>query len=241
MHSEKLTSWRSLLDGALEFVYPRLCLLCDSGNVSGAEIICDDCWRKATSDAHIRCLFCRQPIDESLKCEVCEESPSIPVIILGHYKNPLKEIVHQFKYHGYYGLAETLANRLIDKHLTAIEKVRPTLVVPVPLDSFRMRMRGFNQSALMSDIISKRLHIAAAGELLTKSRRTKDQTKLDFEKRAENLKGAFKVIEETKPGERTILIDDVITTGATLCEAVRALKEAGGQVVMAAAIAAADR
>lgn len=238
------TNQKSLLHIGLEsladFVFPPLCLICSGENLADDALVCDSCWSKATGDAHLLCLSCRRPLGDAVSCEECDSS-SVPVAVLGHYQDPLQEIIHQFKYSGYSKLGESLSNRLIDNHIRIFERLLPNLAVPIPLDSYRLRRRGFNQAAVLSDIVGKRLQIETAEQLLVKSRKTKDQTRLDFEKRAENLKGAFTVTERIAPEAKIILIDDVFTTGATLREGCRAIDAAGGKVVMAAAIAVADR
>lgn len=228
------------LESLADFVFPPLCLICSGENLADDALVCDHCWSKATGDPHLLCLSCGRPFGDAASCEECDSS-SIPVAVLGHYQDPLQEIIHQFKYSGYSRLGNSLSNRLIDNHIHTFERLRPNLAVPIPLDSYRLRRRGFNQAAVLSDIVGKRLQIETSEQLLVKSRKTKDQTRLDFEKRAENLKGAFTVTERIAPEAKIILIDDVFTTGATLREGLRAITEAGGKVVMAAAIAVADR
>lgn len=241
MASNQKSLLRFGLECLADFVFPQLCLICSGENLADDALVCDRCWSKATGDSHLLCLSCGQPLGDALSCEYCKDSAVIPVAVLGHYQDPLQEIIHQFKYSGYSRLGDSLAKKLIDNHIHTFERLRPNLTVPIPLDSYRLRRRGFNQAAVLSDIVSKKLKIVIAEQLLVKSRKTKDQTRLDFERRAENLKGAFTVTERIAPDAKIILIDDVFTTGATMREGLRAITEAGGKVVMTAAIAVADR
>src|SRR3972149_10745595 len=99
---------RSGFESLIDFVYPQLCLICAGGNVVSDNLVCENCWSKATGDAHALCLSCRIPLGESLKCEQCRGQMAIPVIVLGHFRYPLQEIIHQFKYQGYHQLGAAL-------------------------------------------------------------------------------------------------------------------------------------
>ncbi|MCI0530453.1 MAG: hypothetical protein L0Y74_00660 [candidate division Zixibacteria bacterium] len=111
-------------------------------------------------------------------------------------------------------------------------------VIPVPLHPARKRERGFNQS----DVIGEELSCFFGANLLTRNlirrRNTKDQTRLDAAQRKNNVSNAFKVIAKYEiQGKNILLVDDVITTGATLSECARVLKESGAGCVSACTLA----
>ncbi len=228
------------LSNLLDFFYPSFCLVCDQYIDDGPNLICPSCWNKATALGRIFCINCREEITDGLKCPHCPAELSFPVLTLGYFVDPLKEIIHQFKYQGYHRLAENLALGLLNKYASVLEKGEFDALVPIPLDSLREKKRGFNQAALLADILSEKLQIPVEREFLTKARKTRDQTKLDLHRRAENMKGAFRPGLADMEGKRIILIDDVITTGATLREAAAVLSAANAKPSLALVIAVAD-
>jgi ComF family protein len=142
-----------------------------------------------------------------------------------------------FKYGGYRKLGVLLAEEWLVRYRPQLDNLAIDCVIPIPLDSYRERKRGFNQAAVLSDIIASRLNLAPAEISLMKVRRTEDQTRLNPERREINMHDAFRVTGDDGAGKRILLVDDVVTTGATLREAIRALSEAGTRPIMAAAIA----
>ncbi|SYZ74078.1 putative Competence protein F [Candidatus Zixiibacteriota bacterium] len=225
----------------LDFFYPTVCLICDQYIDSGSHLICSSCWDKATASSEIFCLNCRGLITEGIKCPNCDSKSAFPVLALGRFAGPLREIVHQFKYHGYHRLAELLAQGLINKYTSVLEKDPPfDALVPIPLDSFRKKKRGFNQAALLADILGERLKVPVERGFLSKAKKTKDQTRLDMVRRAENMKGAFRTANMEITGKMIILVDDVLTTGATMREAVAVLSAAGARPSLAIVAAVAD-
>ncbi|WP_054651915.1 ComF family protein [Salidesulfovibrio brasiliensis] len=114
-------------------------------------------------------------------------------------------------------------------------------MVPVPLHGSRLRWRGFNQSLMLAGDVGKRLGLPVAREGLARTRRTRPQTELAPRDRRENIRGAFSMDNGLK-GKRVLLVDDVLTTGATLDECSRTLRRYGatGVEVMVVAVAHPD-
>lgn len=111
-------------------------------------------------------------------------------------------------------------------------------VVPIPLHPARERARGFNQSALIARILARRLHIPSDTVSLVRVHATKPQSELeDMRERLLNVKGCFEAPPRACEGKRILLVDDVATSGATLLDASRALKEAGARKIIALVVA----
>jgi ComF family protein len=225
------------LDNLLEFVFPSLCLICSESTKVPGDLICSDCWKKASALPSVTCSRCRGTLDELWKCPNCDPGDYFPIASLGNYIDPLKEIIHQFKYGGYHKLGYLLAESWLKLFCSNLENFKINCVIPIPLDSYREKKRGFNQAAILSDIITERLNLVPADISLIKVRRTKDQTKLNPERREKNMREAFQVDYDRYESRNILLVDDVVTTGATIREAARTLSAIGMKPLMAATIA----
>ncbi len=163
------------------------------------------------------------------------------------FNNPsVRATLHEAKYHGsqhaFTLLGSALAEYLRDSDDFSPHKTRITLV-PVPLGTQRFKERGFNQIEEVIQCALRDMHTAQASlfgienDLLTRTRETVSQVSLPRHKRKENMRGAFSALHSTDPNCLYIVIDDVITTGATLQAATHALKEAGAKQVLPLALA----
>jgi len=154
----------------------------------------------------------------------------------GAYEGTLRKLIHLFKYSGMRGLAEPLGALLRD----ALPRNRQfDLVTAVPLHWRRRWLRGFNQSALLGKAISRARGIPARN-VLRRGWATRAQAGLSNAQRRENVAGAFRARRKVA-GLRILLVDDVMTTGATAGACARALKQAGAKSVSLVALARVDR
>lgn len=230
---------KSGADSILEFVYPSCCLNCNKFIEQPGELICPECWDKIKTIDSICCTNCKSNISANRICPLCGFKDTLPFIAYGHFGSPLGEIIRKFKYHSFTKLSPDLVNRVLKNHSKLINKINADLIVPIPLHSYRLKSRGFNQAEFLADNISKRIGIEVNKKSLKKIRKTKDQKLLDHNERIENVRGAYRVFGEDLVGKKIILVDDVITTGATLHEARKAITETGGKVIFAIVIATA--
>lgn len=153
----------------------------------------------------------------------------------------IRRIIHEYKYNRAIWLKDDLVDILEALTRNAIPSGDIDLILPVPLSRRKFIKRGFNQSALLAYGLARRLSIPFNDDCLIRIKDTPTQTHLGIEKRKENIKGAFKVATAAEISERRILIvDDVMTTGATLNEIAKALKQNGAQSVSCIALARAD-
>jgi ComF family protein len=162
----------------------------------------------------------------------------IQVFVLNEFNDQIRQLVHMLKYQG-----KPLPGRLLGRsrgqcvsgHLNRHGR---WVVVPVPLHSARKRERGFNQSAIIGRAVSVELGLECCEKVIKRVRNTRSQTQLDRQKRAQNVDSAFTVRQKQFVNERSVLlVDDVVTTGATLCACAGALRLAGAHHVVAAALA----
>lgn len=152
----------------------------------------------------------------------------------------MRTAIHLLKYSG----AERIADRFgffMAKEIVADEELSTSdMIVPVPLHPARKRERGYNQSELIAGKIGVELRIRNEWHLLERIRQTQTQTLFDAEGRKKNIAGAFSMGKHLKvavKGKNILLIDDVITTGSTIRECARVLKENGAAKVYAASAA----
>lgn len=157
-------------------------------------------------------------------------------VALGRYRGELRRALHRFKYHRKKLLARPLGLLLAAK-LSRYDWLSSVgLLVPVPLYRQRLRDRGYNQAALLSAAVGKKLNIPVR-EVLERVKDTQSQTGLKRRQRRENLKSAFRCRGELCKGCHVLLLDDVFTSGATANEAARVLKAAGARRVSVAVLA----
>jgi ComF family protein len=150
-------------------------------------------------------------------------------------------VVHGIKYDGLVPLASMMGKILSSRIEETLGASIIDVVVPVPLHWMRRRERGFNQSKLIADYLGTRVNLPVQAGALRRVKRTRDQTGLNAQARIDNMKGAFRIGNASDiEGRRVLLVDDVITTGATLNEAAGVLRRGGCRNVFAAVIAMAS-
>lgn len=183
------------------------------------------------------CSKCGAPLvsDESIICGEClKEEPVFEYArSFGLYHDPLRKGINLLKYHGKKRLSRPLSEFLIRAGLPEADSV-----IPVPLYHKRLRKREFNQSALISKYIAEEMKSRLLLDCLVKVRDTLPQVGLRYKARVNNIKGAFKVSNNEFIKDRSIiLVDDVVTTGATIRECSRTLKKAGAGKIYVVSLA----
>jgi ComF family protein len=203
----------------LATIAPPRCAACD-GAVGLLTVFCPSCARTATGVAH---------------------GPARPSAALV-YGGAVARAIVRMKYEARPDLARPLGDllwRALEPYAGALGE---TIVVPVPLHPTRLAERGFNQSALLARRVARRLGAPMAARVLARTRETRQQATLDRAARAENVESAFQVRSYAGIGGRAILlVDDVMTTGATLAACEKALAAAGAARIERAVLAAAPQ
>jgi ComF family protein len=160
----------------------------------------------------------------------------LPLVVAGDYAPPLSPAIQRFKYSGHAELARPLS-RLLAPALLALALPRDAILVPVPLHARRLAARGYNQAALLAVELARQLGLRARPRLLERPRYTERQVGKGRDERLHNLEQAFRV--RTPCSTNIVLIDDVVTTGATVRACAQALTDAGASVLAVGALAAA--
>lgn len=159
------------------------------------------------------------------------------VNVLTQYDGVIRKAVHAFKYDGVRRLADPLSGLLAG--LLAREGWQIDLVCAVPLHSSRKAERGYNQAALLAERVATQLGWHFTEDALIRIRETESQIHLTAKERERNVAGAFAAVRHLVEGQRVLVIDDVLTTGATLGACAHALRQAGAPQVFGAALASA--
>lgn len=179
---------------------------------------------------HHACPRCALPLPEATVCGQClQQSPSLTrthaVFVYGF---PLDRLIPRFKFHRDLAAGRLLSQWMAD-HMAPLP--RPDALVPVPLHASRLRQRGYDQALELARPLGRALDIPLLEHTLYRTRATAAQSELDAEARQRNLKRAFEVDTKAPLPDHVVLVDDVMTTGATLHAAARALRKAGAQRV----------
>lgn len=192
------------------------------------------------------CVSCRTPflnrypLDAEGRCALCRIGIRgfDSAYSFGAYEGTLRELIHLYKY----GRIRTLAKPLGDHLAAAIPRdLRFDAIVPVPLHWARRWRRGFNQSALLAREVARRCGIPVRNAV-RRTRATRSQAGLSNAKRRLNMAGAFRVRKRSSvEGLRLLLIDDVMTTGATASACAQVLRRAGARYVALLTVARVDR
>jgi ComF family protein len=144
----------------------------------------------------------------------------------------VREAIHAFKFGGRRGLADPLGDLLAGLGLSALPGAGPDLLVPVPLHRRRERERGYNQALLVARRLERAWGVPVAADALVRLTATAPQADLDARARRRNVRGAFGVVRAPAiAGRHIVLVDDVLTTGATASECARILSRAGASAV----------
>lgn len=232
----------AVLSSLLTDLLPADCRVCRQWSTGG---LCQACTQRFCAPQR-RCPRCAlglsASVDISLPCAGCIGQPPAwrRAVCAQDYAFPWSGLIGDFKFRGDVALAGLLAQRLACAVTDTPGARDVEVVLPVPLSAQRLRERGFNQAWELTRRLGHRLGLATAVDLLQRPVDTAHQLDLSLQDRARNLRGAFMVTpgrQHMVAGRRLALVDDVMTTGATLREATRALMQAGAASVDVWAVA----
>ena len=231
---------RSLWLSTLDLIFPRACYHCK--RILRGEsnpCFCSDCWSTIAFLEDPRCPSCGKPFVSKValsyspghRCGDCRVRPPLfdQAVAMGPYEGVLAESIRLFKYHGKTNLAGPLGELLV-RELGKLSTA--DCLIPVPLHPKRLREREYNQALLLCDSIKKQTGLQVIPDIIERVRETRPQTGLPIKDRRRNVRGAF-IVKRPQYIEdrRVMLIDDVLTTGATVNECARILKRAGAKAV----------
>lgn len=223
----RLAFW--LRNDATRLLWPSRCLACDDPGLEGLDL-CAGCLATLPINA-AACRSCAIPLPEPVeRCGAClgARSPLTEVHAAFVYAPPLDRLLPRLKF-----AADLPAGRLVSQLMAdrLREVPRPQALVPVPLHRARLRQRGFDQALELARPLGRALGLPVLDGALVRHRLTAEQSRLDGPARRANLRNAFIVRPRLPLPAHVALVDDVMTTGATLRAAAIALRRAGVQRV----------
>ncbi|MDY3015750.1 MAG: ComF family protein [Blautia sp.] len=224
---------KKLIHVFFNVLYPRHCPVCHRILRNQADLVCPECEDGFRRVGGHYCLKCGKPVKPQEEyCAECrgrkrsfDRNRSVFL-----YEGKLRQSLVRYKYYGareygdFYGVSIC---RYIGEE---IRRWNPDVLIPIPLTSAKLRMRGFNQAGYMADRIGEKLEIPVSHDILKKIHETRSQKKLNAVQRKQNLKDAFYVKEDLR-GFTVAVVDDVYTTGSTMEAAASCLKAAGAEKV----------
>lgn len=216
---------RKISDAILEFFFSTRaqCLGCGDEQGCDCPFLCSEC------------LALLKPSYVSASREEWRRSGLSSVRFVYYYGRPIRGLIRAFKFRGVKILAKNMAQDM-NELLTLRGHADADVIIPVPLHPTRLRNRGYNQSEVLARALSEKCGIPVRTDILRRIRKTRQQSKLSHAKRRNNLKNAFVAVQNIS-GLRVLLLDDVITTGSTVCACAEALRAAGAADVHAISIA----
>jgi ComF family protein len=229
----------------LDIIFPPRCHVCRCFLAEPTDIhLCNNCREKIITVSSPLCTICGVPfatengIDHICGHCLTTRRPFAGARAAARFEGPLQELIHRFKYGKKIHLSRPLglltATVLGDFH----PAVSADCIVPVPLHRRRLRERGFNQSQLIGRILAKSWEIPLSVHNLRRIRWTTPQTGLSAAERERNIRGAFAVVKPDRlEGKRLLLVDDVYTTGSTVTECAKTLRQSGAKEVYVVTVA----
>lgn len=214
----------------VDLLFPLRCAVCDDIVPAGEGRVCRECRRKIRYICEPRCMKCGRQLMDGAKafCAACERTPHVfdKGIALYDYQS-MKKSIYRFKYKKRCEYAAFYAQDLYDHLKSEISAMNVDAIIPIPLHKSRQKSRGYNQAQLLAEQLSKLTGVPLEKNLVRRIRKTVPQKQLDAHGRQNNLKKAFNIKPNVVKLNKTILIDDIYTTGSTIDAVARELKRRG--------------
>ena len=218
------------IEKIINLIYPRRCPVCDDVVPIEQGFACVECCKKIKYITNPRCRRCgKQMQDESaVFCKDCEKRKHEYEYGFALYDyQSMKESIYRFKYSNRSEYAEYYARDMVKNLAEEIRRMNADALVPVPLHSKRKAGRGYNQAEMLAKELSKLTGIPCYNKLVKRVRNTIPQKELNVQERQNNLKKAFLIQSDVVKLNKTIVVDDIYTTGSTVDAVARELRQHG--------------
>jgi len=221
---------------AFDFLLPATCPACERFLDDGERTtVCARCWTRVERLTHPQCARCGHP-SRTEPCAWCTLLPSYVRAVRSvgwMHRGTGGSIVHALKYSGWHAIAVEMAEHMSRLSWPPDVIEERAAILPVPLAKSRERERGFNQSECLAIALSRRWHVPV-WKILERARATETQTRLTPEQRLANVSGAFRVAAAARMALKdthVVLVDDVVTTAATLNACAATLVAGGARII----------
>ena len=228
--------FKDFLKEGINLLFPGLCLCCGNKLVSGENVICNQCFSRIEYVSARRCLVCAKPLEKPGICGECRKNRPYfdKLLSIFVYKEPISSVLHYFKYKGFRKIINFL-KPFIGKEIEALKTEKIDEIIPVPMHKEKLKEREYNHSNLIASVISETLGIGMYNRLSVKKPYKAQANISAKDKRKLNVKDVFTV--NGKPSENILIIDDIVTTGSTVNEISKALKDKGAQKIIVFSLA----
>jgi ComF family protein len=233
-----------VLQGLVRLIYPSTCWACGKPVAERIPLLCATCAHELTHDPHATCPRCSSTVGPhaylAQGCPACRREVFAfeRALRMAPYENRLREAILRMKTTNGEDFAEVIATLWAPSMARRLGDAAIDAVMPVPLHWWRRWRRGFNQSEVLAQALARELRVPCWPRLLRRVRPTGEQKGLSPAERRMNVHNAFRARESSRLSSKTILlVDDVMTTGATAHEAARALRLGGAARVVLAVLA----
>lgn len=228
--------WRDAFDAVVDVLLPPSCASCDVV-LPGPVGFCEDCAHEVLELPSVHCRRCAEPgaFPDSLCASCTLGVPWERAFAPFEHEGSLARAIHRFKYEDRSDLSRPLG-LLLAAAAQASLATMPGVLVPLPLHEARFRERKFDQAGLLTSVLAQRLGREVQADWLSRTRDTRRQVGLSEGEREANVSGAFTAAPAVR-GREVVLVDDVLTSGATAREATRALVQAGATRVFVLTLA----
>ncbi len=226
------------------FISTPQCVDCGSELDDVQSPICRQC-REAFEAQSVAggpvCLVCRKPSESACDCAKIKGGQVPSAYYYSDYTETMKTLIHRFKFEGDKNCGRYLISSAVTALRQKLESVPCDMVIPLPMRRLDINERGFNQTHMIAETLASALNRPCRQDVLIKTRKTELQALLPAEKRWRNVIDAFGIAPQKHVHDAAILlVDDIITTGATCFEAARTLYLAGARIVTVFAVASAE-
>jgi ComF family protein len=226
-----------LISPFLDFLYPPICIACNKPLSDGSQKVCTECWNAIPRVTKDLCLY------QQTRAKLLSEGNINDIVscFVFEKKGPFQHIVHALKYKENKSVGVDLGIRIGE--ILKEQRLEVDILIPVPLHRSKHRERGYNQSEVIARGIASVIHKPVVPNAVRRIRNTQTQTKLTLEERRKNMECAFELIPHSSQllsGKKCLLVDDVITTGATTNACAQVIRLADAAKVIAASAALAE-
>lgn len=228
---------RLIFRPVVDFIYPPTCVSCGNLLTANAEHVCTTCWNSIQSVTRTHELY----LETKEKLMRSGQVAEVASAFIFEKEGAFQHIAHSMKYEGIPSLGLKLGERVGE--VMREWNVSADYIIPIPLHKRKLRERGYNQAEFIARGVSEASGIQYRNDLVKRRKDTQSQTTLNIEERRENVAQAFEIRAGKSPelkDKRIVVVDDVITTGATIVSCARELRAAGAASVIAVSAALAQ-